>query len=72
MATEAEIRAQIAALRKARASGLSSIRHRDRELRYKSDADMASAIRDLEDQLADQTGGGRRRRSRTTTTCKGL
>ncbi len=72
MATEAELTAQRDALKKARRSGLRRVRYGDREMEYKSDADMAAAIRDLEREIADTVGAQHRRRSFFTTTCKGL
>jgi len=58
-------------LRAARATGLRSVRHGDREMTYRSDDDLAKAIRDLENQIAGETGT-RRSRRRLTTTSKGL
>ena len=47
-------------LRKARASGLRSTQHGDTQLEYKSDAEMAAALADLEQQLASVSGTSRR------------
>lgn len=63
---------QLAALKKARRTGLKRVRFGDREMEYRSDADMAKAIADLEDEITETETGTRRRRSFTTTTCKGL
>ena len=49
----------IAALKQARYSGHSRVRHGDRDITFKSDAEMESAIRAGEAELAAQNGGGR-------------
>jgi hypothetical protein len=52
MADLATLRVQLDELRAARVSGVSKVVFRDRETWFKSDADMAAAIRDLEAQIA--------------------
>ncbi len=55
---------QLAALRKARASGASRVAYGSaenrREIAFKTDAEMAAAIADLERRLAEKRGGGSR------------
>lgn len=72
MATEVELRAQIARLKEARTSGLKTVRDRDRHMEFRSDAELARAIADLEEDLAEVVTGRRRSRRRLTTTTKGL
>ena len=50
----------IAALKEARYSGHARVRHGDRDITFKSDAEMASAIQAAEAELAAQSGGGRK------------
>lgn len=54
--TVEEMREQLARLRKSRASGASKVVFRDRETWFKSDAEMAAAIRDLEERIARAEG----------------
>lgn len=73
MATEMELRAQLTKLKAARRSGLKRVRFGEREMEYRSDADMAKAIRDIEDEIDELLNCGRKRSRRyLTTTCKGL
>lgn len=58
--TASEIAALLTTLRKARASGLRRTTHGDTTLEYKTDAEMAAAISDLEQQLAVASGTPRR------------
>jgi len=58
--TEAEIQSLLTKLRTARASGLRETMHGDTRIAYKSDAEMAAAIADLEQQLAEASGTQRR------------
>mgnify|MGYP002619892389 CR=1 FL=1 len=53
MATVQDITARLEALRATRASGQRKMKHGDREIEYRSDAEIAAAIADLERQLAD-------------------
>lgn len=52
MADLEELTARLAVLRKARASGVRKVKHGEREMEYRSDAELASAIADLERQCA--------------------
>lgn len=52
MADAAELAARLEALRKARASGVRKVKHGEREMEYRSDAELAAAIADLERQVA--------------------
>lgn len=72
MATQIELTAALEALKKARRSGLRRVRYGDREMEYKSDADMRAAISDLEEELAHAAGFPGRRRSFFSSTRKGL
>jgi hypothetical protein len=75
MATAAEIveiQERIARLKAARSSGLKSVRDRDQEITYRSDAELLAAIRDAEGELETATTGLRRRRRLYTTSQKGL
>lgn len=72
MATEAELNIQLEALKKARRSGLKVVQFADRRMEYRSDKELADAIRDLEDEIAEVQSGGRRKRRFYTTTSKGL
>lgn len=56
MATLSELQTWLDALRKARASGLRSVQHGDTRTEFKSDVEMAAAIRDLEGQIASASG----------------
>lgn len=56
MADLATLRAQLDELKAARASGVSKVRFRDRETWFKTDTEMASAIRDLEAEIAAADG----------------
>jgi hypothetical protein len=72
MATQIELTAALEALKKARRSGLRRVRYGDREMEYKSDADMRAAISDLEEELTQAAGLPGRRRSFFSSTRKGL
>ncbi|PRA57518.1 phage head-tail joining protein [Brucella pituitosa] len=52
MASRAEITARLADLRKLRALGIRSTSYQGETVEYRSDAEIASAIADLERQLA--------------------
>ncbi|MFK8251965.1 phage head-tail joining protein [Ancylobacter terrae] len=56
MADIATLREWLDALREARASGVRRAEFRDRTVEYKSDTEMAAAIRDLESQIAAAEG----------------
>lgn len=71
-ATREEIVAQLADLRAARASGMKMVRRGEREIQYRSDKELLSAIKDLENDLAVADTGRKRRRFFTTSTGKGL
>ncbi|MBL8908034.1 MAG: hypothetical protein JNM20_15275 [Rhizobiales bacterium] len=70
MATAVELQARLEALRKVRANGLRSIQYEDIRTEYRSDAELAAAITDLEQQLA--AASGRRIRTVTFSTSKGV
>lgn len=55
MAELAQLTARLEALRAARASGVRKLKHADREIEYRSDSEIASAIADLERQVAALT-----------------
>jgi hypothetical protein len=63
----AQAHVELAALRRARVSGLHQVRFRDREMTYRSDKELLAAIRDLEAEL-----GRSRPRRLLTTAHKGL
>lgn len=50
----------LAALKAARYSGHSRLRHGDRDIAYKSDAEMDAAIQALEAEVAREAGRGRK------------
>lgn len=52
MTTVAEMQTQLDALRKARASGIRRVEHDNRAIDYKTDAEMAAAIADLERRIS--------------------
>lgn len=54
--TVEQLREQLAKLQKTRASGASKIEFRDRSTWFKTDAEMAAAIRDLEERIAKAEG----------------
>lgn len=56
MATVAEMQAQLARLREVRAKGISSYSIGNRSMGYRSDAELASAIADLERRLSAASG----------------
>ncbi|HSI42123.1 MAG TPA: hypothetical protein VLA00_16385 [Xanthobacteraceae bacterium] len=56
MADVATMQEWLDALREARASGVRRAEFRDRTVEYKSDTEMAAAIRDLEMQIARASG----------------
>lgn len=58
--TQSEIESLLIKLRKARASGMRRTTHGDTTLEYKTDAEMAAAIINLEQQLAAASGTSRR------------
>ena len=72
MPTREEIVAQLADLRETRSTGIKRTRRDNREVEFRTDAELARAISDLENQLAQLDGGRRRRRMFTTSTSKGL
>jgi hypothetical protein len=72
MATQEQLTAQLEALKKARRSGLRRVRFGDREMEYRSDADLTAAIRDLETEIDTAIGTPRRRRYFYPMTSKGL
>jgi DNA-binding IclR family transcriptional regulator len=56
------------ALIEARAQGVELVKHGDRKVRYRSDAEMAAAIRDLDRQIeAAMAAGGTRAPIRVST-----
>ncbi|MGR3418410.1 phage head-tail joining protein [Paracoccus sp. (in: a-proteobacteria)] len=65
------MRALLSALQEARFSGLRSVSYDGKTLTYGSDAELASAIADLEARIARASGTARRRRWGTVAT-KGL
>ena len=65
------MRALLSALQEARFSGLRSVSYDGKTLTYGSDAELASAIADLEARIARASGTARRRRWGTMAT-KGL
>ncbi len=65
------MRALLTALQEARFSGLRSVSYDGKTLTYGSDAELASAIADLESRIAHASGTARRRRWGTVAT-KGL
>ena len=56
MATVAEMQTQLDVLRKARASGLRKTEYGERSVEYKSDAEMAAAIADIERRITGASG----------------
>lgn len=56
MATREELEARLEKLRKHRASGMRRVEFGDQRLEYRSDAELAAAIGDLERQLAGAAG----------------
>lgn len=70
MATPAELTARLDKLRRLRAKGVQTVRIDGEEVTYKTDAQMASAIADLERQIASVEG--RQIRKVRITTSKGL
>lgn len=57
MVTQAELEEQLAKLRSHRASGIRTVQHGDDRVDYKTDAEMAMAVADLERRIAALTGG---------------
>lgn len=57
MPTLADLQARLDALRATRAGGALKIREGEREVQYRSDAELAAAIADLERQIAAQSTG---------------
>lgn len=51
-----ELHTQLSELRAARASGIRRAEFRDRTVEYRSDAELAAAIRDLETRIAAAEG----------------
>lgn len=56
MATVAELTDRLDKLRAARASGARSFQYGEKRVEYRSDAELAAAIADLEHQLAGERG----------------
>ncbi|BBF94913.1 phage head-tail joining protein [Blastochloris tepida] len=56
MATLAELQARLDALRALRARGIRRVSYQGQEVEFRSDAEMASAIADLERQVAALSG----------------
>lgn len=56
-----ELEAQRAALKKAMRSGVLSVEHGDKSVRYRSMAELRSALTDLEDEIASTAGTPRAR-----------
>lgn len=57
MASLSDLHARLEALRATRAGGALKIREGEREVTYRSDAELAAAIADLERQIAALTTG---------------
>lgn len=57
MATAAELQARLEKLREVRANGVRTTRFGEDEVTFRSDAELAAAIADLERQLAETTTG---------------
>jgi hypothetical protein len=55
VASVEELQGQLATLKAARASGIQKVRYRDRETWFKTNAEMAAAIRSLESEIAAAT-----------------
>jgi hypothetical protein len=70
MATLSELQARLEALRATRASGERSIEYEGTRVEYRTDGELATAIADLEQQIAAASG----RRSKTVyfSTSKGI
>lgn len=66
-----KLRSTLAALQEARYAGVRSVSYDGKTITYGSDAELATAIRDLEAQIATASGTPRRRRWGTVAT-KGL
>ncbi|OHV26601.1 hypothetical protein EOS93_15630 [Rhizobium sp. RMa-01] len=56
MATLSDLTVWLEALRKARASGVRSVQHGDVRTEYRSDAELAAAIADIERQMSALQG----------------
>ena len=56
MATVAEMQTQLDVLRKARASGVRKTEYGEKSVEYKSDAEMAAAIADIERRITGASG----------------
>jgi hypothetical protein len=56
MPTISELQTRLDKLRSARASGVRSLEHGDTKSEFKADAEMASAIADIERQIAVASG----------------
>ena len=69
--TFGELTAQREALLAARFRGVRTVEIEGKRVTYATDAEMASALRDLERRMATATEGGRRRRILTSAS-KGL
>ena len=72
MATLAQLRDWRDRLVKARATGLKRVEFDGTSQTYRSDAEMASALRDLERQIAEAEGGASARGPIQVHTSKGL
>lgn len=59
-------------LKRARYSGASRVRYLDREVTYKSDAEMLKAINDLNDEINDAQGSRKRKNVRLASFSSGL
>ncbi len=66
------MRALLAALQEARYAGVRSVSYDGKSINYGSDAELASAITDLETRIATATSGAPRRRRWGTVASKGL
>lgn len=56
MATLAELQADLDALRRIRNAGVARVRYDEKETTYRTDAEIAAAIRDVEAQIAAMQG----------------
>ncbi|WP_296643880.1 phage head-tail joining protein [Roseinatronobacter sp.] len=66
------MRALLTALQEARYAGVRSVSYEGKAISYGSDAELASAIADLETRIATATSGTPRRRRWGTVATKGL
>ena len=70
--SQSELQARIAALRKARDSGVLMVRHGDELTQFRSLAEMNAILGELEAELAGMTGEAKPRVRYITQTGKGL